>query len=379
MVTSSATRPSGALFNANGTVPAFIFVPDPGRAALRIASLTVLDRLVVAAHRGGCGPITIVSAAPLPPLKRARALRIPINVAREAPDASEPALLISAELLVQAADVRRCLQSGARLIDAGGAPLPLGLAAPAHAEVEAMLLGLPELRAEGVALRVENAADAARAEKLLWASLTSASDGLVDKVFNRPCGRPLSKLLIRTPITPNMVSIVSVLIGVAAAGLFAAGEQTLALAGAILFQISAIVDCVDGDIARVVFKESPLGKWIDLVGDQVVHVSIFSGIAFGIYRTEPSNLVLWLGLAAVLGAIVSFAVVLRGMRQAAGQTGPLRRLIDAATNRDFSVLVLALTAARELDLFLWLAAVGSHLFWMAALALQLSVRCSRRA
>ena len=95
---------------------------------------------------------------------------------------------------------------------------------------------------------------------MLWASLTSASDGFVDKVFNRPCGRPLSKLLIHTPVSPNMVSVASILTGVVSAIFFASGQFITGIVGALLFQLSAIVDCVDGDIARVLFKESRLGK-----------------------------------------------------------------------------------------------------------------------
>lgn len=71
------------------------------------------------------------------------------------------------------------------------------------------------------------------------------------------------------------------------------------------------------------------------------------------------------------GALISFAVVVRGMRQRSREHTLWQRLIDAATNRDFSVLVLVLACWNELGWFLWLAAVGSHLFWVAALGLQL--------
>jgi hypothetical protein len=60
----------------------------------------------------------------------------------------------------------------------------------------------------------------------------------------------------------------------------------------------------------------------------------------------------------------------------------LQKLIDAATNRDFSVIVLALACAQKLHWFLWMAGIGSHLFWMTALGLQLAYRpgaASKRA
>lgn len=62
---------------------------------------------------------------------------------------------------------------------------------------------------------------------------------------------------------------------------------------------------------------------------------------------------------AALGAAISFAVVLRGMKAApaGGGRGLLGKLLDAATNRDFSVLVLLLAVVDRLAWFLWLAAV----------------------
>jgi phosphatidylglycerophosphate synthase len=180
---------------------------------------------------------------------------------------------------------------------------------------------------------------------------------------------------VHTPVSPNAVSLLSIFVGGVAGAMFALGEYKAAIAAAVLFQISAILDCVDGDLARVMFKESVLGKWLDLAGDQVVHVAVFGGIAFGLMKTTPGSPALWLGLSAILGALLSFAVVVRGLRRPQlDRSGRLQKLINAATNRDFSVLVLFLAVCDRLDLFLWVTAVGSHVFWITALALQLGGR-----
>jgi phosphatidylglycerophosphate synthase len=230
----------------------------------------------------------------------------------------------------------------------------------------------PVIEASGVARIVDDTASARLAARELWASMTSSADGFIDRIFNRPLGRFLSKVLIHTPISPNMVSIASIIIGVISALFLAEGSFRFALIGAILFQLSAIIDCVDGEIARILFKESPLGKWIDLVGDQIVHVSVFAGIAFGVLRNGGGKETVFLGLSAVLGALVSFAVVVRGMRRANSGNSLLQKLINAATNRDFSVIVLAFALLQKLPWFLWMAGIGSHLFWITALSLQLT-------
>jgi phosphatidylglycerophosphate synthase len=351
-------------------LPALIFFDEP-TAGLKIAALTLLDRLVVTIHRAGASSITIATRNPLPRLERTAALGIPVRVAPEPPAASGALLVAESGLLVEPADVRALMQQGARLTTATGARLPIGVLSGVDTAWQEALDQRPARAAQGVAARVTDAATLPAAERALWASLTSSADGLVDKVFNRPCGRPLSKLLVHTPISPNAVSLASMAIGLVAAYAFAVGRYPATVVAAILFQLSAVVDCVDGDIARALFKESPFGKWLDLAGDQVVHLAVFAGITVGLVRDGESPFAVWLGASAVLGALLSFAVVVRGMRQPAnGRSQLLQKLIDAVTNRDFSVLVLALACFDRLEWFLWLSAIGSHVFWLTALGLQ---------
>lgn len=354
--------------NSRQTIPALIVVSL--ESSLKIATLAILDRLVVTAHRAGATPITIVSNGPLPSLKRSRALGIPFQTLSNLPAIDGPVLFATANLLVQTADVKRCIESGSRLLSTAGEPLSLGVIDQTNSSPDSALAQLPSIEAVGVAQRVTDQASASALERALWSSLTSSADGVVDRVFNRPCGRPLSKLLIHTPITPNFISVISTIVGIISAIFFALGTYQSTIIGALLLQFSAVIDCVDGDVARVVFKETPIGKWIDFVGDQIVHVTVFAGIALGVAKSAGAPQLLWLGVSAVLGALLSCAVVLRGMRSSTAQNSGLKRLIDASANRDFSVLVLLLALFNLTTVFLWLAAIGSHLFWTVALALQ---------
>jgi phosphatidylglycerophosphate synthase len=339
-----------------------------------IAGLQVIDRLVVVLHRAGLTRIILVGTAP-PSLPRAAELGIAVEHAATWPVCPGPVMAVAGEVLVSEADIRRVREAGGRLVTEGGTPLPLGVVMEFSEEWRATLAGLPEVMAQGPAACVLDAASARQAARVYWASLTSSSDGWVDRHFNRPVGRYLSRWLVRTPLTPNQVSVLATLAGLVSAGLFAVGTAGAALAGALVLQLSAVVDCVDGDLARALFKQSALGKWLDIVGDQVVHVGVFLGLGVGLWRSGSTAPVLGLGLAAAAGVVVSFAVILRVLRQPAlrGQSR-VQRLIDAATNRDFSVLLILFALGGVLEWFLWLAAVGSHVFWILALALQLQER-----
>jgi phosphatidylglycerophosphate synthase len=365
-------------------VPAVLICNESSEAIanFRIAGLNLLDRLAVTAHRAGCGPIIVVSSNDVPRLERASALDVPVQFVRETPAFQCSVLLASVSVLVTAPDIRSLLQSGGRLTDADSNLLPVGLVeqmpkggTPNGDWVRAALAPLAPIAPRNVARRVVDVAAAGEAQRALWASLTSSSDGLVDRVFNRPCGRPVSKLLVHTAVSPNAVSLASIFVGVLAGAFFAAGDYATSLLAAAVFQLSAILDCIDGDLARVLFKESAFGKWLDLAGDQIVHVAVFGGIALGVLQTTPESRAVWLGLSAIAGALLSFAVVVRGLRRSQNdRTGRLQRLLDAATNRDFSVLVFCLAVLGQLELFLWVTAIGTHVFWITALTLQLAVR-----
>jgi phosphatidylglycerophosphate synthase len=221
--------------------------------------------------------------------------------------------------------------------------------------------------ATGVAAPVNDPASAHAAERQLWSSLTSSADGVVDRFFNRPIGRILSKILVRTSVSPNQVSVISILIGVVSGWFFATGRF---LTGAIVLQICAIVDCVDGDLARALFKQSFTGKWLDLIGDQVVHFAVFMGIGVGVARQNPSVPALTLGASAAIGVVFCLLVILRGMNMPSDHRSLFGKLMDAAANRDFSALLLLLALVGRMEWFLWMAGIGIHLFWLALLAVQ---------
>ena len=322
---------------------------------VQIAGLSLLDRLIVTAHRAGCAPIWLIAKA-APPVPRARALGIDVTLASAKPKLDEPALLINGGVVVETADLRQVIERGGQLFSADGTRLPVAMTAPDAVPVSA----------GKVAALVTDATSAREAERRLWASLTSSADGIVDRFLNRPLGRYLSKILIRAPISPNQVTIVSMLVGILSGWFFARGYF---ISGALFLQLSAMIDCVDGDLARALYKESRFGKWLDLVGDQFVHVAVFAGIGFGLARSDPAALVL--GISAVLGTIISFAVIVRFMQRKNGRkSSGLEQLIDVTTNRDFSLLVLLLAIAGKLDLFLWMAGIGVHFFWIIALRTQ---------
>jgi hypothetical protein len=58
---------------------------------------------------------------------------------------------------------------------------------------------------------------------------------------------------------------------------------------------------------------------------------------------------------------------------AAAEGSLVDKIINEATSRDFSVLVVAFALVGRLEWFAWLAAIGSHIFWVTFAVIQLSL------
>lgn len=226
---------------------------------------------------------------------------------------------------------------------------------------------------------------AAEAERTLFRSLRGQFEGFVDTYFNRTLSAILTRLFLSLHCSPNVVTGVSIGVGVAAAMAFAMGSYQAGLLGAILFQLSAIIDCCDGEVARLTFTESKGGEQLDLIGDNVVHMAIFAGIAWGVFSQAegaPSWLPLALGGAAIGANLVSLWLVTRAkaIRDRGGwrtpeQAARVEFILRNMASRDFSVALLAAALIGLLPWFLWLTAIGANLFWvMLAWVSRTSVR-----
>ncbi len=219
------------------------------------------------------------------------------------------------------------------------------------------------------------------AEQALVRSLQGVKgglDGLVDRYVNRKCSGLLTRMFLKLRWTPNVITMLSMVVGLVAAVFFIPGSWELALIGALLFQFSVIIDCCDGEVARLTFSESKFGQELDIWADNVVHMAIFAGIACGAYLQGPweqTFLPLVLGASAVLANVVSLFLVNVARQVRSGRQGwhrftaherqKIDFMLSNVANRDFSVVVLICAVLSALHWFLGLAAVGSWLFVMS--------------
>ena len=124
-----------------------------------------------------------------------------------------------------------------------------------------------------------------------------ANDGFFSVFFLRKFSKLLTWVAVRVGATPNQVTLISFAIGLYSAFCFAQGTFWQIFLGAFLLQLSIIVDCVDGELARYTRKFSQLGAWLDAVTDRVKEYMVFLGLAIG---AEKNGRDLWVPAALMM-------------------------------------------------------------------------------
>ena len=97
-----------------------------------------------------------------------------------------------------------------------------------------------------------------------------------------PLAAPLT-FALRTArwATPNRISAASALLAAGSGACFAAG---LLVAGALLFQASFLLDCMDGKLARLQGRTDPLGPLTDVASDALRVACCSTGLAIALSR-----------------------------------------------------------------------------------------------
>jgi phosphatidylglycerophosphate synthase len=195
------------------------------------------------------------------------------------------------------------------------------------------------------------------------------NDSFMDRNFTRHISRYLTRQCVQTLITPNQLTLVSLAIGLEAAVCFLYGGYGMSIFGAGLLLFSASIDCTDGEIARLKFMESQLGKRLDIICDNLVHIAVFFAIGMGLYGSTDKSLYILLGSLAVLGSLVCFILLSPQIMSSKNQCGQLQKfldrnknLVDRLANRDFTYLLFFMALLGSLDIFIGLTAVGANAF-----------------
>ncbi len=131
--------------------------------------------------------------------------------------------------------------------------------------------------------------------------MPAKGDGFVSKNINRHFSHQLTKFILHfwPDCNPNLISIISALIGIIGSILF---FMNFPFFGGIFVQISSIIDGSDGEVARANGRTSFFGGFFDSVMDRYVDVFIFVGLTFYSLNVLLITQAFLLGIITLTGA-----------------------------------------------------------------------------
>ena len=155
-------------------------------------------------------------------------------------------------------------------------------------------------------LDIDTSQDLLKAKNyLLNNSNSKINDGPISKHINRPISKWITSKITDYPLTPNQISIAVFFISVFSGLIISMEGYFFLLLGALLAQLSSILDGCDGEIARLKLLKSKFGRWLDQVLDRYSDLFIFTGLTFHTYFIHKTLTVFLIGFIAVGGRIIS--------------------------------------------------------------------------
>lgn len=343
-----------------------------------IAGLPLLRRIVLAATRAGFERILVhPGACPEPRLLEGtgavvldggagtpspdRVVLLPVNVLpqarwlrglREMPLEPETILVDSSMVAALESAV-----GGDVLRTAGECSAP-------HDLVASLSRRLPSIAPAGDPagrFAVEGAGGVKAAEDWLLRGLIKDTEGFMSRHVERRISLAVTRRLVSTSITPNVMTLVSLAVGLSSAPFFLSADPLTQVIGSLLFLTHSILDGCDGELARLKFLESPAGARLDFWGDNLVHVAVFTCMGVGWSMAIDALWPLALGMLAVTGTGLSAVLV---SQQSGAPSASGARLAEALANRDFIYLVIVLACFGRAQWFLVCVALGTPIFMM---------------
>jgi len=145
--------------------------------------------------------------------------------------------------------------------------------------------------------------------------------GFIAQKINKRVSIPISKVVSRTRIHPNYLTVLNMIIGWLSSVMvflctldqFSGTEKYIFMAvGGFLFQSASVLDGVDGEVAKFTLKVSKLGGWLDTLSDNSTLLFFLISTSY-LYYTIMGGIVsiitigiLFAGLAVMLGIMVSY-------------------------------------------------------------------------
>jgi len=233
---------------------------------------------------------------------------------------------------------------------------------------------------------VEDNAARQRVEQTLFAGTRKPTDTWIARHFDRYVSNWITRQLLPYRITPNQVTLISFGLGIAGALLLLLGTHLAAIVGTALLVLCIIVDGCDGEVARLKYMDTPSGRRLDFILDNVVNALALFTIGAGYYLQSGERFFLYAPLFNATSALAcAFPVYFLFYQKDAepkGSDGPKSfnaRLTEAVMGRDFMYGLFFLALFNRVHWFVYLTLGGIGFFFASVVVLLAKRRLDRRS
>jgi phosphatidylglycerophosphate synthase len=165
--------------------------------------------------------------------------------------------------------------------------------------------------------RITSKSELGEAQRFLFAQIRKsvALDGMISYYVMRPLGRIFTRVLLNTPVSPNQATLGALACGIGAAICAGLGGAYYALLAGILYWFGGVIDCIDGELARMRLQSSKIGEWLDSMVDEFATISLIAGIGIGLTREGSGEHWMILGLVGAAVAFLTLAPIYRELHK----------------------------------------------------------------
>ena len=117
-----------------------------------------------------------------------------------------------------------------------------------------------------------------------------SSDSFLTKIFARSLSVHLTPLLSKTRVTPLQVTLFSLFIGLCAAYFGSKNYWGYCIVAAFLREVAHVLDCMDGELARLTDRGNPFAAAMDPICDRILDVSVLYAGYFQLKQIGSFNL-----------------------------------------------------------------------------------------
>jgi len=176
------------------------------------------------------------------------------------------------------------------------------------------------------------------------------------QAWARNMARRVAQIFVRTPITPNMLTLFGLVLNTAVAVLLGTGHL---VAGGVMIIVAGMFDMLDGALAKISNKMSTFGAFLDSVVDRYSEAIILLGLLLYYYLYQSKAAVTEIVLIYVIlvgSMMISYARARAGALNIQNEVGLMarpERIILLAVGLLFQTVLLYWV--------LWLLAIGTQI------------------